>query len=102
MEDHDTAWDTQYNELMEFYKTNGHSNVLQKNGFLGGWVSRQRYLKKQGKLSEERLKKLEDVGFVWVLNEGSGNFRGRNRKDTTAVVDDMEDGGEYARENVRM
>ena len=32
---------------------------------LGGWVNKQRHVKRQGKLSEERIKLLEKIGFIW-------------------------------------
>jgi len=76
------AWDSAYEQLVEFHKVNGHANVMQKDGPLGYWVRRQRFSKKKGKLAEDRVRRLEELGFVWVLKEGSGNFRGKNRTET--------------------
>ena len=33
---------------------------------LGKWVERQRATRKDGKLSEERAQKLDQIGFEWV------------------------------------
>lgn len=41
--------------------------VPHTSGRLGGWVKRIRDQKKQGKLSPERIKKLSDIGFAWVV-----------------------------------
>lgn len=55
-------------KLIEFKKERGHCNVPAKwagNRSLGAWVSIQRSQYKKGKLSSERIKKLENIGFVW-------------------------------------
>ena len=33
---------------------------------MGKWVERQRATRKDGKLSEERAQKLDQIGFEWV------------------------------------
>lgn len=39
----------------------------QESPGLASWVRRMRYDKKLGQLPEERVKKLEDIGFKWAL-----------------------------------
>ncbi len=34
---------------------------------LGTWVQTQRQLRKAGKLSDDQIKKLEGIGFKWIL-----------------------------------
>jgi len=67
-------WETRTSELREFKKQNGHVMVPRKyppNPQLSAWVATQRknYNRRQaGKpspLTLERIKELEDIGFVW-------------------------------------
>ena len=64
----DAAWEDKFVSLKTFKKTYGHCNV--PNGYfedtqLGTWVERQRRLKKKGKLNENRIQQLEQIGFIW-------------------------------------
>ncbi len=69
------AWDMKYNELCDFISINGHSAIRAKRGSknfpLARWVSVQRsYYKKylngeKTSLTEERIEKLNQIGFVW-------------------------------------
>ncbi|CAJ1929463.1 unnamed protein product [Cylindrotheca closterium] len=68
-------WEEQFEELLKFKEEQGHCLVphtYPKNQALARWVKRQRYqykLKAAGKapstMTDDRIKKLEDVGFVW-------------------------------------
>jgi len=75
-------WKLRYKELLEFGMKNGHVNVphtFPENKQLARWVKRQRiqYKRfKEGKLpliylslNQERIDKLELVGFVWDSHE---------------------------------
>ena len=68
------SWNDRYNQLVEY--KNEHGNCLvparyPKNQALGTWVVNQRTrLRREGKqtpLTEERIKKLDEVGFVWKV-----------------------------------
>ena len=68
------AWNDRYDEL-DVYK-NKHGNCLvpqrySKNKALGKWVANQRVrLGREGKqtpLTKKRIKKLDEVGFVWKV-----------------------------------
>eukprot|EP00978_Attheya_sp_CCMP212_P023080 scaffold69917_cov59-Attheya_sp.AAC.5 len=67
------SWDTRFQELKEFMKVHGHTNVVQKSGSLGLWVSYQRMqfrLLQEGKASymtDERLAKLNGINFQFKL-----------------------------------
>lgn len=64
----ETYWNQNYEKLLEFKETNGHTNVSKfdkDNMQLGKWVGEQRYWKKR--LSTERIKKLDDIGFDWGI-----------------------------------
>lgn len=67
-------WNDHFQELLNFRKQTGHCNVPQhthKNPKLSRWVKRQRYqykLRTEGKpsnMTRDRMKALEDIGFVW-------------------------------------
>ena len=67
-------WQQRFNELCEYRKLNGHCLVpsqWSENPQLSQWVKRQRYqykLKREGQhstMTDERIKILEDMGFVW-------------------------------------
>jgi hypothetical protein len=61
------AWEEGFNKLLQFKEAEGHCGVprgFKLDGFnLGVWVGSQR--RKQDNLSTERLKRLDDIGFVW-------------------------------------
>lgn len=72
-------WDHRYSELLEYKEKNGNCKVPQhykENKALGKWVAKQREqfkLLKHGKhsfLTEDRLEKLNAVGFVWQVRSG--------------------------------
>jgi hypothetical protein len=50
-----TEWDIRFNQLVEYEKTNG-----------GKWICIQRHLKKLNQMSEERIAKLDSIGFDWT------------------------------------
>lgn len=62
-------WEEGFNHLVKFKELNGHCNAPQKyvlNGFnLGIWISHQR--KRKDSLLNDRLIRLNDLGFVWDL-----------------------------------
>ena len=82
----ENSWEQWYKELVKFKEENGHClvpKVYPKNRQLSYWVFRQRAIysgvKKQSEknyLSEERTKKLEDVGFI---------FKAKHSKEQTEV-----------------
>ena len=79
------TWNIRYEELCEFRRLNGHCVVPRSNGRLGAWVEKQRieykkYCSMQDDicetdescktiLTEERVKKMDDIGFVWDVRE---------------------------------
>lgn len=67
-------WNRAFDELLEYRKAHGNCQVphgYKPNRPLSRWVKRQRYqykLMKEGKpstMTEERIRRLESVGFVW-------------------------------------
>ena len=70
---HENQWDINFSLLKEYKKSHGHCNVPIKFSFkgvkLGSWAQNLRKAFNNGKLSKDRIKKLEDVGFVWDVLE---------------------------------
>ncbi len=63
-------WEKGYEEARAYYKDHGNLNVrasyISPSGYrLGGWISDQREKGKE-KLSEDRRKKLDEIGMAWV------------------------------------
>ena len=65
------TWDERYSELKEYKAEHGHCNVPWKDGSLGSWVQRQRSNRQRGALSEERVRRLADIGFNWDTTRGT-------------------------------
>jgi superfamily II DNA or RNA helicase len=63
-----SSWDEYYGQLKAFKEQHGHCNVstsLSSTYYLGLWVAHQRSIKRKGKLREDRVRRLEEIGFVW-------------------------------------
>jgi hypothetical protein len=70
----DGNWMERYTELVEFHRQHGHClvpNSYKENPSLAEWVKRQRYqyklktLGERNSMTQERIMKLEKLGFVW-------------------------------------
>ncbi|KAL7491914.1 hypothetical protein ACHAWT_001353 [Skeletonema menzelii] len=81
-----TLWDQKFDELLDFKKQQGHCNVPQKyapNPELGVWVNKQRQEHKKREdektsaMTDERLKRLQSIGFTWAQRKGQ---KGWNKK----------------------
>lgn len=59
----------------QFGDSNAHQSGVTAEGFnLGSWQSTKRQSYKMGKLSDERIGKLEEVGFKWNFNIEDASF----------------------------
>lgn len=69
--DEDVLWFSVYEDAAEYARLHGELKAVPKSETgrsgvpLGAWLSRQRQKKKQGKLSEEKLRLLEKIGVQW-------------------------------------
>ena len=64
------TWEINFLHLQQYKEENGDCNVPQKSyGSLGVWVNNQRIAYKNNNLTEERIKRLEDIGFQWKLRK---------------------------------
>lgn len=66
-------WEEMFQQLVEFKREHGHTNVPQRSGKytqLAHWVRNQRAAKRYKRpIIEERGKRLDKIGFVWRLND---------------------------------
>ena len=60
-------WMDKFEELKKYKNTNGHCNVPRNySGGLGVWVEQP--ITKKKKLDNDKISKLESIGFVWKMN----------------------------------
>ena len=67
-----TAWMKMYKALCEFKKENGHCKVPEgysHNRQLATWVSHLRESYKKKNLSQERIDRLNRLGFCWTIKK---------------------------------
>ncbi len=65
-------WEEMFAALVTFKAQHGHCNVPRRyaeNPPLGLWVGRQRKDYNSGKLSAQRIKRLNALGFRWSLQK---------------------------------
>ena len=63
---HQELWDVNYNKLAAIYEQRGNSDIplkYEEDPSLGSWCFAQKIAKKKQKLSDERVEKLEMLGF---------------------------------------
>jgi superfamily II DNA or RNA helicase len=65
-------WNNQFEKLKNYKTEHGDTNVTQsytKDSALGSWVNTQRVYFRKGKLDNDKIKALNEVGFVWELGD---------------------------------
>lgn len=75
----DRIWENGFIEAKRYFQTYGHLNVPVKykteNDFkLGNWIQRQRNTYKNNKISDERIRRLEEIGMSWNPNSWKHRF----------------------------
>jgi len=69
----DLQWEEAFSYLKTYKEEHGSCSILQgyRNSYgfaLGAWVSNQRTRNEKGKLSKERIEKLNSLNFIWDMN----------------------------------
>ncbi|MDB4472930.1 helicase associated domain-containing protein [bacterium] len=62
------VWEGQFQKLVAYKEKHGDClvpNKWQEDSKLGNWVGTQRTLKRSGKIGADRIKRLDEIGFVW-------------------------------------
>ena len=62
-------WEARFKELVQYKANHGDCNISTKQGQLGKWVGTQRTNYRKGKLSQDRIDRLSNIGFKWALKE---------------------------------
>ena len=73
---HNGRWESRYCELFEFKENHGHCNVPDswpENLRLARWVMTQRQMYWKGQLTQNRIQRLEVIGFVWCRQKHAWN-----------------------------
>lgn len=67
-----SSWDTWYKLCIEYKEEFGHLSLKKKEKYKGkilaNWCQKQRYLYRNGKLSKEKIEKLQILGFIFDKN----------------------------------
>ena len=74
-------WEIRYHELVQNKAKHGDCNIPAKQGQLGSWVHKQRQIYKKGKLSQDRIDRLNGIGFKWLLKNVGPNVPWKTRFD---------------------
>ncbi|EJK44240.1 hypothetical protein THAOC_37237, partial [Thalassiosira oceanica] len=64
---YEEKWNARFKELLDYKSEHGDCNVLDKHGKLGKWVSLQRSAYLANSLGQDRIERLNSIGFKWVL-----------------------------------
>ena len=72
------SFEESFKLVLEYYKEHGNINLpndyyLEDGYNLGGFIYSQKQLKKQGKLSEDRIKLFDDLDIDWTIKEVKKN-----------------------------
>jgi len=63
-------WESRYEALANYQQAHSHCVVSSKESFrLRQWVNSQRHARRTGKLSAERVRRLDELGFVWDVRQ---------------------------------
>jgi len=68
-------WETRFNELVKYKAKHGDCDVPAKQGKLGSWAGKQRTTYKNGKLAQDRIDRLNGIGFDWAPPRGGSRKR---------------------------
>ena len=67
-QDLDAQWIKNWEQVMFFYHQKGYW-PKSNDGKLGSWCSTQRKFRKQGGLASERIRMMDEAGFVWNTDD---------------------------------
>ncbi|WP_114778487.1 helicase associated domain-containing protein [Botryobacter ruber] len=62
---YEAQWEEFFQQLLSFSRRHGHCRVPCRHEKLVSWIERQRVSWKKGQLPQDRLKRLEEIGFIW-------------------------------------
>mgnify|MGYP003456423745 FL=1 len=65
----DKYWQAKFDLLVKYKNDFDSVSVPQSNKEIGRWVNDQRVNFKRNKLSPQKIKMLDDIGFIWVAKK---------------------------------
>lgn len=71
---YEDLWEFRFDQLREFKAVHGHCNVPYRYSIdptLGRWVQNQREFRKKRTLRKDRVERLEELGFQWIMRKGN-------------------------------
>lgn len=83
-----SLWDKKFDEFKEYYQNNKTFLIPSDNTdlqSLSSWIRYQRILYRENKLEQDKIRKLEELGYSFNLD-----FRGRKPNDENVVREDWE------------
>jgi hypothetical protein len=67
------SWEDRFSLLLQYRKREGDCNVPQSHieggEKLGLWVAQTRHFKKKGQLSQNKIDRLDEIHFLWIVSE---------------------------------
>jgi hypothetical protein len=66
---YDAQWQEFFQQLFSFRKRYGHFRVPGNQDKLVSWIERQRIARKKNLLTPSRVKRLEEIGFIWSCED---------------------------------
>ncbi len=72
----DDSWDVMRHALCQYREKHGDCNITRgcpENRKLALWVSKQRQTRKSGRMSVERIRELDEMGFLWNFRDTKWN-----------------------------
>ncbi|KAL3775719.1 hypothetical protein ACHAWO_011455 [Cyclotella atomus] len=71
-----SLWNERFNELQEYKRQHGNCRVPRKySNTLHHWVDQQRKYFREGKIHQDRLQRLNEIGFSWNACESRWSLR---------------------------
>ena len=83
-----SKWEAKFDELKQYKEMHGHCRNLTttEGGKLGQWVQNQRRTRKKGKLSPDKIDRLDSIDFIWAVKnaaECDANKSGETKEEIT-------------------
>jgi len=82
------AWNTHYQSLIKYKAQHGHCNVpnySKEYPVLSRWVKRQRYIRKENRITQDRIDALDAIGFSWNLQQETWHHKFEQLKEYYAT-----------------
>ena len=83
--DPEVPWETRFEELVQYKAKHGDCDVPKKHGKLGIWVATQRAAYMANSTSQDRVDRLDSIGFKWKKKDIEKNAKGKGRNATTVM-----------------